>query len=84
MSRIANEDCGPYIVHYKYDTGASKVAGAAFAKQGNDSWYFLTADYAFGSLGSKDASDVVKAAGGTVIGSVRHPLNAADFGSFML
>ena len=84
-SRFTNEDCSPYTVHYSYDTVAlSKVAGAAIVKQGGDSWYFLTADYAFGSSLEKDASEVVKAAGGTVIGSVRHPLNAADFGSFML
>lgn len=84
-SRFTNEDCSPYTVHYSYDTVAlSKVAGAAIVKQGGDSWFFLTADYAFGSSLEKDASEVVKAAGGTVIGGVRHPLNAADFGSFML
>ncbi len=84
-ARFTNEDCTPYTVHYSYDTVAlSKVAGAAIVKQDGDSWYFLTADYAFGSALEKDASEVVTAAGGKVVGSVRHPLNAADFGSFML
>lgn len=84
-SRVTNEDCTPYTVHYSYDTVAlSKVAGSAIVKQGGDSWYFLTADYAFGTSLEKDASDVVKAHGGKVLGSVRHPLNASDFASFML
>ena len=84
-SRLTNEECTPYTVHYSYDTVAlSKVAGSAIVKQGGDSWYFLAADYAFGASLEKDASDVVKANGGKVFGSVKHPLNASDFASFLL
>lgn len=84
-SRVTNEECTPYTVHYSYDTIAlSKVAGSAIVKQGGDSWYFLTADYAFGAALEKDASDVVKASGGKVLGSVKAPLNTSDFSSYML
>ena len=84
-ARLTNEDCTPYTVHYAYDTVAlSKVAGAALVKAGNKSWFFLTADYAFGYSLESDASAVVKANGGTVAGAVRHPLNASDFSSFLL
>ena len=84
-ARFTNEDCSPYTVHYSYDTIAlSKVVGSTIVKQGGDSWYFLSADYAFGASLEKDASDVVKAHGGKVLGSVKHPLNTADFGSFLL
>ena len=84
-ARLTNEDCTPYTVHYAYDTVAlSKVAGTALVKAGNKSWFFLTADYAFGYSLEGDASSVVKANGGTVAGAVRHPLNASDFSSFLL
>jgi branched-chain amino acid transport system substrate-binding protein len=84
-ARLTNEDCTPYTVHYAYDTVAlAKVAGSALVKSGAKSWYFLTADYAFGHSLEADASTVVKANGGTVAGSVRHPLNASDFSSFLL
>lgn len=84
-ARVTNEDCSPYSVHYSYDTIAlSKVIGAQTIKQGGDTWFFLTADYAFGTSLEKDASDVIKANGGKVLGSVRHPLNASDFGSYMV
>ncbi len=84
-SRLTNEDCSPYTVHYAYDTVAlAKVAGSALVKAGNKSWYFLTADYAFGHSLEADATTVVKANGGSVAGSVRHPLNASDFSSFLL
>ena len=84
-ARLTNEDCTPYNVHYAYDTVAlAKVAGSALVKAGNKSWYFLTADYAFGYSLEGDASTVVKANGGTVAGTVRHPLNASDFSSFLL
>ena len=84
-ARLTNENCSPYIVHYAYDTVAlAKVAGSALVKAGNKSWYFLTADYAFGHSLESDASAVVKANGGTVMGAVRHPLNASDFSSFLL
>jgi len=84
-SRLTNEDCSPYIVHYAYDTVAlANGTGTAVVKSGGKSWFFLTADYAFGHSLEKDTSDVVKAAGGTVVGSVRAPLNASDFSSFLL
>jgi branched-chain amino acid transport system substrate-binding protein len=84
-ARLTNEDCTPYTVHYAYDTvSLAKVAGTALVKAGNKSWYFLTADYAFGYSLEGDASAVVKANGGTVVGAVRHPLNASDFSSFLL
>jgi branched-chain amino acid transport system substrate-binding protein len=84
-ARLTNEDCNPYTVHYAYDTvSLAKVAGSALVKAGNKSWYFLTADYAFGASLEADATTVVKANGGTVVGSVKHPLNASDFSSFLL
>ena len=84
-ARLTNEDCTPYTVHYAYDTVAlAKVAGTALVKAGNKSWYFLTADYAFGHSLEGDAATVVKANGGTVAGTVRHPLNASDFSAFLL
>ncbi len=84
-ARLTNEDCTPYTVHYAYDTVAlAKVAGSALVKAGNKSWFFLTADYAFGHSLESDAANVVKANGGTVVGAVRHPLNASDFSSFLL
>ena len=84
-SRLTNEDCTPYTVHYAYDTVAlANGTGAAVVKSGGKSWYFLTADYAFGHSLEKDTGDVVKANGGTVVGAVRHPLSASDFSSFLL
>ena len=84
-ARLTNEDCTPYTVHYAYDTVAlAKVAGSALVKAGNKSWFFLTADYAFGYSLEGDSAAVVKANGGTVAGTVRHPLNASDFSSFLL
>ncbi len=84
-SRLTNEACTPVTVHYTYDTYAlANVTGKAVVQNGGDTWFFLTADYAFGSVLEKDTSDVVKAGGGKVLGSVRHPLSAADFSSYML
>jgi branched-chain amino acid transport system substrate-binding protein len=84
-SALTNEQCSPYTVHYAYDTTAlAKGTGNAVVKAGGKSWYFLTADYAFGTQLQTDATTVVKAAGGTVVGSVRAPLNASDFSSFLL
>jgi branched-chain amino acid transport system substrate-binding protein len=84
-ARLTNEDCTPYTVHYAYDTVAlAKGTGGAVVKAGGKSWYFLTADYAFGAALQNDTSNVVKAAGGTVVGSVKVPLNASDFSSFLL
>ncbi|MDE2427400.1 MAG: ABC transporter substrate-binding protein [Burkholderiales bacterium] len=84
-ARLTNEECTPYTVHYAYDTVAlAKGTGSAVVKQGGKSWYFLTADYAFGASLEGDTAAVVKAAGGTVVGSVKHPLSASDFSSFLL
>jgi branched-chain amino acid transport system substrate-binding protein len=84
-SALTNDQCTPYTVHYAYDTVAlAKGTGNAVVKAGGKSWYFLTADYAFGAALQNDTSTVVKAAGGTVVGSVKVPLNASDFSSFLL
>ena len=84
-ARLTNEECSPYTVHYAYDTVAlAKGTGSAVVKQGGKSWFFLTADYAFGHSLENDTAAVVKANGGTVVGSVRHPLSASDFSSFLL
>ena len=84
-SALTNEQCSPYTVHYAYDTVAlAKGTGGAVVKTGGKSWYFLTADYAFGASLQNDTANVVKAGGGTVLGAVKHPLSASDFSSFML
>ena len=84
-ARLTNEECTPNTIHYAYDTVAlAKGTGAAVVKQGGKSWYFLTADYAFGASLEGDTTTVVKASGGTVVGAVRHPLSASDFSSFLL
>ena len=84
-SRVTNEDCTPYSIHYAYDTVAlANGTGSAIVKQGGKSWYFLTADYAFGQSLQNDASEIVKKSGGQVVGSIKHPLNASDFSSFLL
>ena len=84
-ARLTNEECTPYTLHYAYDTVAlAKGTGGAVVKQGGKSWFFLTADYAFGESLENDTTAVVKANGGTVAGSVRHPLSASDFSSFLL
>jgi branched-chain amino acid transport system substrate-binding protein len=84
-TRLTNEDCTPYTIHHTYDTYAlANGTGHAVVKQGGDTWFFLTADYAFGHSLEKDTSDVVKASGGKVLGAVRHPLAASDFSSFLL
>jgi branched-chain amino acid transport system substrate-binding protein len=85
-ARLTNDSCQPgTTIHYLMDTIAlGNVVGKAIVKDGGDSWFFLTADYAFGHSLEKDTSEVVKAAGGKVNGAVRHPLNAGDFSSFLL
>lgn len=84
-SALTNDQCTPYTVHYAYDTVAlAKGTGSAIVDTGGKSWYFLTADYAFGHALEADTSTVVKGKGGTVVGTVRHPLNASDFSSFLL
>src|SRR6201996_4094197 len=83
--RLTNEACGPYVVHYVFDTyGQANVTGLAAVKSGLDTWFFLTADYAFGQDLEKDTSNVVVKSGGKVLGTVRHPLNTSDFSSFLL
>jgi branched-chain amino acid transport system substrate-binding protein len=83
--RLTNEACSQVTVHYTYDTFAlANGTGRAVVKAGGDSWFFVTADYAFGHALEKDTSDVVKELGGRVLGSARHPLNASDFSSFLL
>lgn len=83
--RLSNEACGPYTVHYVFDTYAqANVTGLATVRNGLDSWFFLSADYAFGQDLEKDTTAVVTKAGGKVLGSVKHPLNTADFSSFLL
>ena len=85
-SRMTNEDCAPDTgIHYLMDTIAlSNVVGKAIVKDGGNSWFFLTADYAFGHSLEKDTGEVVKAAGGKIMGAVRHPLSTGDFSSFLL
>lgn len=84
-SALTNEQCSPYTVHWAYDTVAlAKGTGNAVVKAGGKSWYFLAADYSFGAQLQSDTSTVVKAAGGTIVGSVKHPLAASDFSSFLL
>jgi len=84
-SALTNEQCSPYAVHYAYDTVAlSRGSAGAVVADGGKSWFFLTADYAFGHAMEADAAAVVKEKGGTVAGTVRHPLNATDFSSFLL
>ncbi|MCZ2103145.1 MAG: ABC transporter substrate-binding protein [Burkholderiales bacterium] len=84
-SALTNEQCSPYAVHYAYDTVAlSRGSAGAVVANGGKSWFFLTADYAFGHAMEADAAAVVKDKGGTVVGTVRHPLNATDFSSFLL
>ncbi|MCV2371060.1 ABC transporter substrate-binding protein [Roseateles oligotrophus] len=84
-ARLTNEDCTPYTIHYAYDTVAlANGTGSAVTKGGGKSWFFLTADYAFGASLQSDTATVVGKTGGQVLGSVKHPLNANDFSSFLL
>lgn len=84
-TRQTNEECNAYTIQYAYDTTAlARGTGAAITKQGGKSWYFLTADYAFGTSLEKDTSDVVKSGGGNILGQVRVPLATSDFSSFLL
>jgi branched-chain amino acid transport system substrate-binding protein len=84
-ARLTNEDCTPYSIHYAYDTVAlANGTGAAVTKAGGKTWYFLTADYAFGQSLQSDTTTVVQKSGGQVLGSVKHPLSASDFSSFLL
>jgi branched-chain amino acid transport system substrate-binding protein len=84
-SRLTGDACTPYGFHWAYDTHALAVGtGGALVEAGGDTWFFLTADYAFGYALEKDTTDIVNAKGGKVLGSVRIPLNSSDFSSFLL
>jgi branched-chain amino acid transport system substrate-binding protein len=84
-SDLTGKSCSPTGVHWTYDTYAlAHGTGSAMVKQGGDSWFFLTADYAFGHALERDTMEVVKQAGGKINGAVRAPLNSADFSSFLL
>jgi branched-chain amino acid transport system substrate-binding protein len=84
-SDITGKSCSPYTAHWTYDTYANAhTVGSAIVKQGGDSWFFITADYLFGHSIERDTGDVVRAAGGKIVGGARHPLNTADFSSFLL
>jgi branched-chain amino acid transport system substrate-binding protein len=82
---LTGKACSPVGVHWTWDTYAVAASAAkAIVLQGGDSWFFLTADYAFGHAMQRDATRFIEASGGKVIGSVRHPLGTADFASFLL
>jgi branched-chain amino acid transport system substrate-binding protein len=84
-SDLTNTQCTPNTVHWVYDTYMlANSTGQALVKAGGDTWFFLTADYAFGHALERDTTAVVVKAGGKVIGGVKHPLNTADFSSFLL
>jgi branched-chain amino acid transport system substrate-binding protein len=84
-SDMTGKQCSPYGIHFAYDTYAlSHGTGSALAKNGGDSWFFITADYAFGYALERDTSAAVIAAGGKVLGAVRAPLATADFSSFLI
>jgi len=82
---LTGKDCTPYTVHYAYDTTAlGKGTTSTILKEGGKSWFFVTADYAFGTQLQDAAASVVTAGGGKVVGSVRVPLSTSDFSSFVL
>jgi branched-chain amino acid transport system substrate-binding protein len=82
---LTGKDCTPYMIHYGYDTTAlANGTAKTLVEEGGKSWFFLTADYAFGTQLENAAASVVKANGGTVVGDVRVPLGTSDFSSFLL
>jgi len=84
-SDLTNAQCSPNTVHWTYDTYMlAHSTGQAMVKGGGDTWFFLTADYAFGAALERDTTEVIKANGGKILGGVKHPLNTADFSSFLL
>ncbi|WP_024574675.1 MULTISPECIES: ABC transporter substrate-binding protein [unclassified Afipia] len=84
-SDLTNAQCSPNVVHWTYDTYMlANSTGTALVKAGGDTWFFLTADYAFGAALERDTTAAVTKAGGKVLGSVKHPLNSSDFSSFLL
>jgi branched-chain amino acid transport system substrate-binding protein len=84
-SDLTDRQCSPNTVHWTYDTWAlAHGTGGAIVQHGGRTWFFITADYAFGHALERDTAAVVKAAGGQVLGAVRHPLNTSDFSSYLL
>jgi branched-chain amino acid transport system substrate-binding protein len=84
-SDLTNAQCSPNTIHWVYDTYMlANSTGQALVKAGGDTWFFLTADYAFGAALERDTAAVVVKSGGKVIGTVKHPLNSSDFSSFLL
>jgi branched-chain amino acid transport system substrate-binding protein len=84
-SDLTGSKCSPNTVHWTYDTYAlANSTGTAMTKAGGSTWFFITADYAFGTALQRDATAAVENAGGKVIGSVRHPLSSSDFSSYIL
>jgi branched-chain amino acid transport system substrate-binding protein len=84
-SDLTNAQCSPNTVHWTYDTYMlAHSTGQALVKSGGDTWFFLTADYAFGAALERDTTAVITANGGKVVGGVKHPLNTSDFSSFLL
>ncbi|MBN9040334.1 MAG: ABC transporter permease [Rhizobiales bacterium 62-47] len=84
-SDLTNSQCTPNTIHWTYDTYTlAHGTGSALTKSGGNTWFFLTADYAFGTALERDTTAAVNALGGKVVGSVKHPLNTADFSSFLL
>jgi branched-chain amino acid transport system substrate-binding protein len=84
-SDLSNAQCSPNTVHWTYDTYMlAHTTGQALVKAGGDTWFFLTADYAFGAALERDTTAVILANGGKVVGGVKHPLNTSDFSSFLL
>jgi branched-chain amino acid transport system substrate-binding protein len=82
---LTNEQCTPYTFHYAYDTRAqARGTASAIVDGGGKNWFMLAADYAFGQALESDAAAIVKSGGGSVVGTVKHPLGASDFSSFML
>src|SRR5215475_2107562 len=84
-SDLTGKSCSPTSVHWTYDTYAlAQTAGKAMIEQGGDSWFFITADYAFGHALERDTAAIVRANGGKVLGAVRHPQNTPDLSSYLL
>jgi branched-chain amino acid transport system substrate-binding protein len=84
-SDLTNAQCSPNTIHWVYDTYMlANSTGQALVKAGNDTWFFLTADYAFGAALERDTTAVILKSGGKVLGTVKHPLNSSDFSSFLL
>jgi branched-chain amino acid transport system substrate-binding protein len=84
-SDLTGKSCSPHGVHWTFDTyGLAAGTGRALVKQGGDTWFFITADYAFGHALERDTAAFVEAGGGKVLGAVRHPLSTNDFSSFLL